>query len=155
MTPGSAKRAFGSRDREIAGGDQLTPGGGRDPLDRRDHRLRQRDDRLHEIAAARHQRRVVFRAPVGIVAMRPDLSEVMPGRKRRPFAGEHDDARGRVGGDRLERADQRLDHAEAQRVARGRRVERQRRDASLVVAADEGRGRGFHGSVPLAALVGR
>ena len=146
---GQRETRFRSGDREIASGGQLAPGGRRDPLDRRDHRLWQRDDRLHQIAAALHQRRVVLRAPVGIVAMRPDLPQVVPRRKRRTFAGEDDDPDRRVGGDRLERADQRLDHAEAQRVARGRRVERQRRDAGLVVAADEGRGRGFHGSVPL------
>ena len=132
-------------DRQVAGGDELASRRRGDALDRRDDRLRQRDDRLHERGAARHDLLVEGAAAVGIVAVRLDLPEVVAGAQRRPFAGEHDDARPVVLGDVGEGDDQRVDHREAERVAVLRRGQRQGDDAGVVLAAEELRGEGRRG----------
>ncbi len=145
---GQGETRVGPGDRQIAGGDELTAGGGGDALDRGDHRLFQFDDPAHQLSAARHRALEERRAAVGVVAMRLQFLEVVAGRQRRTFAGEHDDARRRISGDRREGVDQGLDHRQAQRVARRRRLQRQRRHAGGVVAAQKGgrilAGRGGH-----------
>ena len=131
--PRQTEAGFLAGDREIAGGDELAAGRGGDALDRRDHRLRQRDDGLHEGRAAREQLHVIAAASVAVVPMRLHFLEVVAGAERRSHAREHNDAGLIVSRDRLELGDKRLEHVEAKRVEVARRVQGQG-DHAIVVA---------------------
>jgi len=132
--PGRAKARALAGDRQVATGDELTAGGRRHAFDRGDDRLRQGDDLLHEVGAARHRLLVETLAAIGVVAMRLQLLEIVASRQRGAVGGDDDDAGRAIGFDREERVDQR----QAQRVARRRRLQRQRRHAALALAAQQG-----------------
>ena len=154
---GQGEARVGAGDREVAGGDELAAGGGGDAFDGGDHRLRQGDDGAHQVGAARHRALKERAAAVGVVAMRLQLLEVVAGRKRRPVAGENDDARRGIGFDRREGVDQRFDHRQAQRVARSRRLQSEGRDAAPVLAARQSERffaalRGGHAGAPPSRL---
>ena len=87
------------RDREIARGDELAAGRGRDAAHLGDHRLRDRVQALHQRDAGREQ----------LAVERPSrrsldhLGDVVAGGERRARSFEHDDARRGIGRDRVER----------------------------------------------------
>ena len=142
-TPGKAKRAASPATARSQRGDELAAGRGRHPLDRRDHRLRQGDNRLHQRSASGHDELVERLALIGVVAVGLDLAQVVAGAQRRAFPGHHDDARGGILGDVGQGHDQRVDHGEPERVAVLTLVERQGDDARFILAAEEsGRGGG-------------
>ena len=88
FTPGVAKRAERAGDGEVAGGDELAPGGGGHAVDLGDHRMAMVDDREHQLGAPLEQ--LLAEAGVGIVT---DLVQIVTGREHRSVAGEHDDVR--------------------------------------------------------------
>jgi hypothetical protein len=65
-----------------------------------------------------------------------DLAQIMAGGKRRPLGGDDDRAHRRLAGDRRERAAQRLQQVEAQRVARSRTAQHEACHATLVLACE-------------------
>ena len=152
-TPGRAKRASIAGDREVAGGDELAARRGRDALDGGDHRLGQRDDLLHQLGAARHDAFVEGRPRSASLRCACSSLRSWPAESAGPSPARtttRADGSASIAANSL---DQRFDHRQAQRVARGRRLQRQRRDAAVILAAQQGgrvfvSRRGVHGGAP-------
>ena len=104
---GEAGRVGG--DGEVAAGDELAPGGGRQRVHPRAHRLRHRLDRRHHLRADVEDLLRLLERGAGHVA------EVVPGREHRPASGDDDPECVAVAG-----AAQRLGERRASRRQRGR-----------------------------------
>ena len=103
------KARVGRGQRQIAGGDQLAAGGGRDAVDQRDHRLRQAGEREHDRRALLEQRPDLGR----VGALAAQLLEVVTGAEGAPLAGDHDHPDVRIVPDLVELALQRAPAARA------------------------------------------
>ena len=122
--PDVANRASSARDREIAGGDELAAGGGRDAVHLGDHRLRKALQRSITVAAAAKQL-----ADERLVRVREHLLQVVARRRTRaPRPAMTTTRTCVVRRDRVERGLQRVQHRAVDRVELRRAVERQRRD---------------------------
>ena len=128
---GRERRGVG-RHREVAGGDELTAGGGGDPPYLGDHRLGKVVEAQHQVGAHGEQLGVE-----AVVATR-QLGEVVTGGERRSMCVDHDDRAHVV--DRVERVDERADHVDAERVATRGTVEGDRGTSAV-----DGDGEGLPG----------
>ena len=122
---------------EVAHRHQLAARRGGDAVHTGDHRLRQLGELHHELAAQAEQ--ALLELELVIAA---HLLEVVPGAKGLAFAGQHHHAHAVVGGDRVHRGDQGLEHFVGQGVELMRTVQRQRGDTTIVVAQEHGIGIG-------------
>jgi len=110
---------------EIAGGDELASGrrGGR--FHRRDHRLRQPQDRKHQGAAALHDVAGVAASAGRVGAVRGQFLEVMARGERGSVRCKHHRANALISGETIELARQVSQHRLGQAVAGLRAVERE------------------------------
>lgn len=145
---GQGKAGVAPGDGEIASRHELAAGGGGDPLHGGDHGLGVLGQPAHEQRAAVEQLFVESLAAVEIVAVGLNLAQVVAGAEHRPLAGDDDGAHRIIPGEFVEGGDERVDHQQTQRVARGGRSEGDRRHAGVVVATEKGGGRRGHRWAP-------
>ena len=143
FTPGVANHVSLGGHRQVAGGHQLAPGGGGEPVDLGDHRLRDALDRLHELGADGEEVLVEGQRPAG------HLGQVVPGREA--GAGAFDDDH--RAGDAPQRRDQLRHQLVRQGVALLGPVEGDPGDGPLVLHDQVV---GLHGDIlPLSGRRGR
>ena len=148
--PGRGEARGVGGHREVAGGDQLAPGGGGDAVHPGDHRLGQAHDVQHQAGAGGEG--LLIRGAVGAGAYFP---EVVAGAEGRAGAGQHNRFDCRGFGDGGQFLGQGVHQRQRQGVARLRTVEREPGDAVPVVAQQHGvgidrpvGGRGVHALGP-------
>ena len=137
--PLTPKRERSEAILEVARRDQLAAGGGGDPVDFGDDRLREVDDRLHEPRAKGEAMLKEGAAMVGVGPARGHFLEVVPGREEFSRSGDDDDTHAIVVARKIELRLERLHRGNRQGI--GRRVlQRQPKNMTVALRTNEHEG---------------